>query len=150
MQINPKLIDIDKCLYRVSVKALIIHKDNILLVKEWDDEWWSFPGGGIEHGESMQSALCREIREELGIEPKDIKSNLEIIHTGIGAVVEKLPMTNLFVRVDIPADKIKSTKDVVEYRWFEFDELAQLSIVPTTLDNNQLMVTIQNQINLTK
>ena len=146
MQINPKLIDIDNCLYRVSIKALIIDKYKILLVKEWDDEWWSFPGGGIEHGESIQQALCREIREELGIQLKDIKSNLDILHTGIGAVVEKLPMTNLFVRVDIPIDKIKLTKDVIEYKWFSFEDLSKLLIVPTTLDTDQLLSIIQKQL----
>ena len=148
MQIDPKLIDIDRCLYRVSVKALIIHKDKILLVKEWDDEWWSFPGGGIEHGESIQQALYREISEELAILPKDIKSNLEIIHTGIGAVVEGLPMTNLFVQVEIPTDKIKPTKDVIEYTWVSFEELSKLLIVPTTLDTDQLLSAIRKQLNL--
>ena len=146
MQIDLKLIDIDKCLYRVSVKALIIDKDKILLVKEWDDEWWSFPGGGIEHDESIQQALYREINEELGIQSKDIKSNLDILHTGIGAVVEELPMTNLFVRVDIPVDKIKLTKDVIKYKWFDFEDLSKLLIVPTTLDTDQLLSIIQKQL----
>lgn len=150
MQIDSRLTQIDDCLYRVSIKALILDRHKLLLVKEWDDDWWSFPGGGIEHGESIQEALHREIEEELGVTHENIESDLEIIHTGIGAIVEKLPMVNLFVRVDIPIEEIKSTSDVVEYRWFEFDELTQLLIVPTTLDNDQLMKTIQNQMNLIK
>lgn len=54
-------------IYRVSLKA-IIHDDEgkVLLVQEGDPVW-TFPGGGIEHDESEQEALVRELTEEANI-----------------------------------------------------------------------------------
>jgi ADP-ribose pyrophosphatase YjhB (NUDIX family) len=51
-------------LYRVSVKALIRDdQDRILLVKEGGSNW-ELPGGGLDHQESIEDALRRELREE--------------------------------------------------------------------------------------
>lgn len=58
-------------IYRVVAKALITDAaGKILVVKEGQD-FWSLPGGGLEHGESAQDCLRREIEEEIGI--KDVE-----------------------------------------------------------------------------
>lgn len=50
--------------------AIIIRNDEILLMHRLKDgeEYFVFPGGGVEKGESTKDAVIREIKEELGLE----------------------------------------------------------------------------------
>ena len=57
---------------QIEVVAAIIRKgDQIFATQrgygEWKD-WWEFPGGKMEAGETPEEALVREIREELSAE----------------------------------------------------------------------------------
>jgi len=56
----------------IEVVAAIIRKDGRIFATqrgygEWQD-WWEFPGGKMEAGETREAALRREIREELSAE----------------------------------------------------------------------------------
>ena len=57
-------------LYRFSVHAVIPDADGrILLIKQsYGDGRWGLPGGSVEPGETVQEAIRRECREELGVE----------------------------------------------------------------------------------
>ena len=52
--------------------ALILHEGRYLITRRKADVHlgglWEFPGGKREPGESLEECLCRELREELGIE----------------------------------------------------------------------------------
>ena len=57
---------------RIEVVAAIIRKGGKIFATQrgygdWKD-WWEFPGGKIEVGETPEEALRREIREELSTE----------------------------------------------------------------------------------
>lgn len=56
----------------VTVSGYITNeKEEALLVKTfWRADTWELPGGGVESGETLDLALCREIFEETGITVK--------------------------------------------------------------------------------
>ena len=63
-------------MYRKGVSALIINnKDEFLLVtlNSFEEHFFAIPGGGLEEGESLEEAVYREIKEELGIEVEFLK-----------------------------------------------------------------------------
>jgi len=139
--VDPRLDAICNSLYRVAVKAVIIRDHKILLVKERDDEWWSLPGGGIDHGETPAEALIRELAEELGLAPADIKTDGRVILATAGAVVGGIPKANLFYRVNVAIEHIHpSTADVEKSGWFTATELATLYLSPSAGDVNSHLV----------
>ena len=66
-------------MYRISVRAIIEHDGKFLLVKHRaDSTFWCLPGGGLEEGENVLSALERELIEETHVKP--VIGNLIYIH----------------------------------------------------------------------
>ncbi len=64
---------------RIRVSAIIERDNKVLLIYRIKDEkeYFVFPGGGIEDGESSTDAIKREIKEEIGINIENVKVAFE-------------------------------------------------------------------------
>ncbi|KAB7681703.1 NUDIX hydrolase [Plesiomonas shigelloides] len=110
----------------VSVAWVFKDDHKILCVKSKGKDKYFIPGGKLESGESHESGLIREIKEELNIDliPDTISHDFTIIDTAYGLDNTELEMhcySAAFNGEIIPASEIESLKWIDE---FQVDECA--------------------------
>lgn len=66
---------------RNAVRAIIHRDEKLLLIYSRINGDYKFPGGGVERGETRETALQREVREECGLSQIQISK-------GVGKIVE--------------------------------------------------------------
>ena len=92
---------------------------------------WEFPGGKIEEGEDLQTAVVREMQEEFGVTVtvgRKITSG-SFTHKG-------KPCTLDVLEVSFPHDGIEKKFELTEhtdYKWADIDEIPQLNFVDSDL-----------------
>ena len=59
---------------------VLMHRKNVKRNKDYK-EYYAFPGGGLEEGETLEECAIREIKEEFGIDVKVIRKLYELENT---------------------------------------------------------------------
>lgn len=118
-------------LHIVTAVAVIRRDDGrILLLKRRDDETvypgcYTFPGGKVEGNDTLRQTLCKEVKEECGLdlEPGCILIKEKAIGRPDGQTSKSLSFLCSAINPDaVVLDK----KDFTDYRWVTLDELHKL------------------------
>jgi TDG/mug DNA glycosylase family protein len=118
---------------REAVRALVVDRDDRVLLVRYarpvgDDTWWGTPGGGIDAGETEESALRRELHEEIGLREFDLGPFL-FEHDGQFPWSRRLFRQHnrtflVRIREHDPSPHVDlSAEGVVGVRWWSLDEL---------------------------
>jgi 8-oxo-dGTP diphosphatase len=106
--------------HSVSVAAAIVDESGQLLaVRRRDNGHWEPPGGILEHHETIQAGLVREVREETGleVEPQALSGVYKNMRRGIVALV---------FRCRIIGGEPRPTREAEQVSWLSPDEISNL------------------------
>lgn len=98
-------------------KILILQRGG---TSPWEPYKWNFPGGGIDKGESANSAAIRECKEEAGLIPKRVK-----FIGNYGQVAMFLGLCDGVPRINFES---------MDYRWVNENDLDQYEFVEHVLE----------------
>jgi 8-oxo-dGTP diphosphatase len=122
----------------VGVGAFIPDGGRVLMAQRGKEPLkgtWSLPGGLVELGELLETAVCREVLEETGLEVRPV-GVLEIFER-IMRDADGKPEYH-YVLIDyvcrVTGGKLRAGDDACAAEWVRREELGKLEITEGTLD----------------
>ena len=128
--------------FKFRVCGILEHDGKYLAVKMNNNNFFCLPGGHVELGEDTETAVQREMREELGYEVKikklvSINQNFFVGVDGrqfheigyyyiVNAINEKNINASDYTREELDEGKIQH----LEFRWFTKEELKDIDFRP--------------------
>ncbi len=107
---------------RIGVKCLVQHQNKFLFIRNsYGSKKWTIPGGGVNRGESFESAAIRETQEEVSITPTNLINIGSYIHE---KEYKHDSLTIFYTKTQSPKFTIDPI-EIEEARWMTFDEVPE-------------------------
>jgi len=112
-----------------SAGAIVFRREGkeikyLLLRKSLEKDYWDFPKGNIEKGESEEETVLREVKEETGIDDGKIidgfKEKISYVYSRGGKTIFKEVVCFL---VETKTKDVKISWEHVTYEWVGFQEV---------------------------
>ncbi|KLL09628.1 NUDIX domain-containing protein [Protofrankia coriariae] len=114
----------------VSARLVAFTEDRLLLANHRGQTWYFLPGGNVEPGESVETALRRETNEETGLRVRDIEflGCVEHLYDEGGTSFHEI---NLLFAAQVPwGTDIGSREDGIDIVSVAFHDLPTLDVRP--------------------
>lgn len=113
-------------------RGLSIRDGRVLLCKNTKHGYFFLPGGHVEFGETAETALVREFKEEAGIEAKC---------GGVALVAEHLferkkgpcHEVNVVFHVELQKGKVESREPKIAFEWADLAEINERDLRPNCI-----------------
>jgi 8-oxo-dGTP pyrophosphatase MutT (NUDIX family) len=110
----------------IGVRVILVRDEEVLLVKHTYLDGWYMPGGRVNKGETLEQAIRRELKEELGADLETIS-----LH-GIYNNFSEYKNDNVVIFICRDFTLTGSTdREIEKYDFFRFDELPE-KVSPAT------------------
>jgi len=121
----------------ICVRAVIRKRGKILVCWYKLKKYYFFPGGHLDFGETAESALIRELKEELDIRIKKV-SFIGIVENIYRDKDDEDKHHEINLVFDVIAEKVKdkSKEDHIEFIFFDKKDFQKEKVLPLSLQRN--------------
>jgi len=122
-----------------AAKVVVVRDNKILLVRpDYGHRQWTLPGGNLEKGETYEEAAIREVREETGLEVRDLTfvREYEADHTYFKSLIQSFATEVSDEHFTIDGIEIK------EAAWFPLNQLPK-GMVPRSRKTTETFIAMR-------